>query len=119
MKNWKYLELIETLTEVYEDFLIQNVEKDQAISRLLDDFYFYPENEHKIENLITTIQTIKLRATALGYVYKAELDSLKKQIDDVPESLYQNELEQNEIEKFNFELKQLESLLINIPGKKS
>ncbi len=104
MKNWSYKELIDTIKESYYDLLNQSERPDQAISRVFEDFYFYPEIENRVENLITSISTINLRLENLGYVYHPEVEFLNKQLEVVTDNMLEKELSIEEMKDLKQEL---------------
>jgi len=107
MKNWEYKELIAALNESYSNLLIQNEEPNQAVSRVFEDFYFYPEEENRVENLITTMNTVRLRIENLGFAYYQETEFLKKQSKIVSDELLQKELNKEEVKDLKKELSKL------------
>jgi len=117
MKNWDYFELKNTIFEAYEEFLMQKTEKDQAISRVFEDFYFYPEDHNRVENFITMIQSLLLRAKELGFVYQSELNTLHHQRSLVSDELLHTELNKDEVLDLKQDDNRLRDLLKSLPVK--
>lgn len=104
MKNWNYNELIETIKESYELGLEQGRSEAQAIGGVSEDFFFYPEEDNIVENLITLTQILKLSMEYLNYVTEGTIDIFRKQLALVTDDVLNRELMPEEVIALKTEL---------------
>ncbi len=107
MKYWEYRELKETIREAYLDLLDQGDTPEHSLARVFEDFYFYPEESNKVENLITIIESIKMRIQFLGFLTFGIIELLQKQIIEVSDELLNKELTADEITSLKSDLDQV------------
>lgn len=104
MRNWNYKELKQTINEAYYDQLDQNQTKEQSIALVFEDFYFYPEEENVIENLIITIETTIIFIREFGYLRQKRVDFLKQYLAHVTDELLSIELSEEERKAFDSDI---------------
>lgn len=101
MKNWNYFELLATIYKSFFLYKEQGDSSEQAIARMGLDFWFYPENENIIENLILIITTISIKLNLFEKVDMELIKVLEKQLLLINEDLLSSQLKENEIEHLN------------------
>lgn len=92
MKNWNYNELITCINSNFQSQINQGLPISQAIGLVLEDFWFYPENENIIENLIDIIEVIKLRIDNLEIVYSTSIELYQHQLNLLTDDLLKTQL---------------------------
>lgn len=96
MKNWTYNELITCISNNFQSQIEQGLPISQAIGLVLEDFWFYPENENVIENLIDIIEIIKLRIDNLGIAYSKSIELYERQLNLLTDELLKTQLTNEE-----------------------
>ena len=108
MKNWNYKELVDSIESSYEEYISLGENPDHALARIFEDYYFYPEKSHIVENLITAVHTSKLRIEKLGFAYITEINFLKSYIEKyITDSLLFSELQKEESTNLKAEVNDL------------
>lgn len=115
MKNWNYFELTATLYKSYFLYKEQGDSSEHAIARMGLDFWFYPENENIVENLLLITTSLSVKISLFKKVNKRSVDLFKNQLLMINDDLLSNELEPNEkehltetIEEIKYKLKTIE-----------
>ena len=111
MKNWNYFELVATYYIAYFALIEQGVNVIEANDRIIDDFYFYPEDENVLSNLISIIQNITIQLCLLKKVHKSSIDAFQKQLLLLNNDVLNQELNAKEYEHLK---ESIEELLIKL-----
>jgi hypothetical protein len=114
MKNWEYFELIATYYRTYFALIEQGVNTIEANNRVIDDFYFFPENENVLSNLISLIQNINIQVSLFKKVYKSSANTFLSQLQLVNNELLSQELNNKEVEHLKESIKELKAKLKTI-----
>lgn len=65
MGDWKYYELIATFYRAFVSLMTQGTTGKESINRTFDDFWFLPEENNILTNMISLVQYIDVKI-ALG-----------------------------------------------------
>nr|WP_299172746.1 Imm3 family immunity protein [uncultured Allomuricauda sp.] len=117
MKNWNYEELVNEINESYKLGLEQGRDKLQSIGCVSEDYFFYPEDENLVENLISLIETIKLCIEHLNYVFNTTIEIFQKQKSLINKEFLSSELTSDEVEKLNSDIIQIDKKLKTLQVK--
>jgi len=107
MKKWKYFELIAYYHKSFFVAIEQNITIDMAISTTFESYFFYPEEEYLIANLISTIQNINIQISLLKRVNRGSVELLQNQLLKVSNDFLQSELEVDEIEHLKEDIEEV------------
>ncbi len=97
MKNWTYNELIACINNNFQSQIDQGLSISDAIGLVSSDFWFYPENECVIENLINIIRTLNLCIKHLGCVNEKSVAVYHKQLNLLTDELLNAQLREEEV----------------------
>jgi hypothetical protein len=116
MKNWKYNELIATYYNAYFSLVEQGVDIDQANNRNVDDFWFYPEEENIVPNLISIILYLKIQISFFKKVQLISIELFNKQLSLINEEILNGELDLEEIELLKESIEEIQIKLRTTPN---
>ncbi|TPN89230.1 Imm3 family immunity protein [Aquimarina algicola] len=98
MRYWKYQELVDSINESYLLGLDQNRSIQQSIAGVSEDFWFYPEDENIVTNLITLIQVLDLSIENMNGVYQGTIKVFENQLKLITDELLYKELDNTEVD---------------------
>lgn len=117
MTDFKYYELIAFFYHSIFDQIKQGIAFDMAVNISLDSFWFYPEHEHRLSNLIVLIQSFHVTYAMDKSFTKKEIDVYKNQLELIKNDDLSIWLSPDELEHFNesvFNLNaEIEDFLLN------
>ena len=80
MGNWKYYQLIATFYRALFALISQRVSIKDATHRIIDDFWFLPEEKNVISNLTSLIQYINILFSLNEIITIQLIDSFNRQV---------------------------------------
>jgi hypothetical protein len=98
MSNWNYFELIAIYYRSYFGLINQGELLSNANNRNINDFWFLPNEENLLANLITIIQYINIEVSVSKFVSKSANDIFTKQLTLIDEKLINQFLSEKEKE---------------------
>lgn len=100
MKNWKYNELVATYYNAYFSTIEQGATIDEANNINIDNFWFYPEEENIVSNLISIMLYLKIEISFSKKIHTTSIEIFNKQLSLINEEMLNKELVLEEIELF-------------------
>ena len=100
MGNWKYYQLIATFYRSLFALISQGVSIKDATHRIIDDFWFLPEEKNVISNLVSLIQYINILFSLNETINIQLIDSFNRQVDKLSNIDLQDYLNVEELEHF-------------------
>jgi hypothetical protein len=97
MKYWTYEELVTCIKNNFQSQIDQGLPVLQAIGVVSSDFWFYPENECIVENLIDITQTLHLCINHIGYVNEESIAVYHRQLNLLSDELLKAQLTDDEV----------------------
>lgn len=113
MNNWKYKELLDAISETFDEQILQGLSPIEAIGVTSENFMFHPLEENKVENLITLIETIFLCLNNLNFVYETTVDKYNEQKTMLTEKELKKDLLKDEYDSLMKRLGELEFQLVS------
>jgi hypothetical protein len=107
MTNLKYYRLIAYFYSTIFDIVKQNVEIDIALSRTLDGYWFYPEDENRLSNLIVVIHFMNVEYAMNKVFTKAQIKLYKDQLELIKDDDLTIWLNEEELTDLNETISQL------------
>lgn len=107
MKKWKYFELIAYYHRSFFQSIGQNSTIDTAIAITFDSYFFYPEDEYLIANLISNIQNINIQISLLKRVNREAVTLFEKQLLNVSDKILDEALKTDEIEHLKEDIEEV------------
>ena len=117
MGNWKYYQLIATFYGAFFDLVGQGVTYGDAINRVFNDFWFFPEENNKLVNLISLTQYIEVKFSMDNKINNDLVVLFNSQIEkmnsiNLEENLTLEEIEHltETIDEINYKIDKMNSL---------
>lgn len=107
MGNWKYYQLIATFYRALFTLIAQGVKINDAIHRVFEDFYFFPEKENMLSNLVIKIQYINMLCSLDNNINSTLVDSFNLQLEKINELKIEDYLDIEEIENLKESIDEL------------
>lgn len=118
MENFKYYELIASFYSTIFNIIRQGSEFNMAVNRTLDAYWFYPEPENRLSNLIVLIHCLHVEYAMNKEFTKNQTEFYKKQLESIKEDDLTGWLNEEEIEHLNESILILNSNIDNFYNKK-
>jgi hypothetical protein len=115
MKNWKYFEVIATYFRTYFIFISQGQSTSDANNRNLEDFWFLPNEENILINLIVLIQYIHIEISTTKMISKQIINKFYEQLKMLNNDLINDYLDNNEQEHLQELIEELKYQLESLP----
>lgn len=101
MGNWKYYQLIATFYRALFGSVEQGVKINDAIHRVFEDFYFFPEKDNVISNMVIVIQYVEVLFSLDKNISIDLINLFNLHLKKVNEIKLGDYLDAEEIEHFN------------------
>lgn len=98
MENWKYYQLIATFYRALFALIAQGVKINDAIHRVFEDFYFFPEEKNTLSNFVSKIQYINVLYSLDKNINTELVNSFKLHLNKINEIKLEDYLDSEEIE---------------------
>lgn len=107
MGNWKYYQLIATFYSALFALVAQGVKINDAIHRIFEDFYFFPEEKNTLSNFIIKIQYVNVLYSLDKNINAELVNSLYLQLDKINDIILEDYLNSEEIENLEESIREL------------
>jgi hypothetical protein len=107
MTDFKYFELIAYFYSGIFGQIKQGIEFDMAVSIKLDSYWFYPETENRLSNLIVLIHCLNVRYAMNKVFTVKQIEVYRNQLELIKDDDLTIWLNQEEIEHLNETISQL------------
>jgi hypothetical protein len=101
MTNFKYFELIAYFYSSIFDQVKQGIDFDMAVNSRLDDYWFFPEYENRLTNLVVGIQYLNVKFAIHKTFTAKQIEVYKTQLELIKDDDLSVWLAQEELEDFN------------------
>jgi hypothetical protein len=101
MKNLKYFELIAYFYSSIFSQMKQGIDFDMALNSRLDDYWFYPEFENRLSNLIVEIQYLNVKYATHKKFTEKQIEGYRHQLELIKNDDLNIWLSPDELEHFN------------------
>jgi hypothetical protein len=101
MSNFKYFELIAYFYSSIFAQVKQGIDFDMAVNSRLDDYWFFPEYENRLTNLVVQIQYLNVKFAMNKSFTAKQIEIYKHQLELIKNDDLTAWLSPDELEHFN------------------
>lgn len=101
MTNFKYFELIAYFYSSIFGQVKQGIDFDMAVNSRLDDYWFFPEYENRLTNLVVQIQYLHIKYAMYKNFTAKQIEGYKTQLELIKDDDLSVWLAPEELEDFN------------------
>lgn len=115
MGNWKYYELIAAFYRAFISLIAQDVADKKANDRTFDDFWFFPEENNVLVNMVSLVQYINIKIALRDEITDQLIDLFNLQQEKLNALKLEDYLSPEEIEDLE---ESIEDTVYNIKSLK-